>query len=64
MRDIYYNNNYFDRRDIYNKIARLDDKINNERNKPVDERDKELEFNLLYSRFLQGLKLSTGSIIY
>lgn len=64
MRDIYYNNNYFDRRDIYNKIARLDNKINNERNKPADERDKELEFNLLYARFLQGLKLSTGSIIY
>lgn len=64
MRSIYYNNNYFDKYDIYNKIEKLDNKLNEERNKPVDERDKELEFKLLYARFLQGLKLSTGNIIY
>ena len=28
--------------------------------KPIEERDKQKEFNLMYAQFMQGLRLSTG----
>lgn len=41
-------------------MSNIDAKIEEETNKPIEERDKKREFKLIYMKFIEGLKLSTG----
>lgn len=44
---------------IIDKIKDIDSKIVEEKNKPLEEMDKERIFQLRYQQFIQGLKLQT-----
>lgn len=47
-------------------IERLKDiagELELEQEKPENERDRRKEFKLIYRQFIEGLKLSTGSIL-
>lgn len=46
--------------EIIEKIGEIDEKLEEERNKPDDEYDKEREFELIYAKMIAGLKLNTG----
>lgn len=46
--------------EIIDKIGEIDEKLEEERNKPDDEYDKEREFELIYAKMIAGLKLNTG----
>jgi len=46
--------------EIIDKIGEIDEKLEEERNKPDDEYDKQREFELIYAKMIAGLKLNTG----
>ena len=46
--------------EIIDKLGEIDEKLEEERNKPDDEYDKEREFELIYAKMIAGLKLNTG----
>lgn len=46
--------------EIIDKIGEIDEKLEEEKNKPDDEYDKEREFELIYAKMIAGLKLNTG----
>ena len=48
---------------IISKLGDIAEELELEREKPDDERDREKEFKLIYRQFMEGLKLSTGSIL-
>ena len=52
--------NEFDRNVIFDKMDRFQSLLDEEQEKPIEERDKQKEFNLMYAQFMQGLRLSTG----
>lgn len=64
MSDIYRYKNEFDKSSVFEKISQLDSKLREEQGKPADEINDERVFNLIYAQFLEGLKLSTGSLLY
>ena len=64
MSDIYRYKNEFDKSSVFEKISQLDSKLREEQNKPADEINNEMVFNLIYAQFIEGLKLSTGSLLY
>ena len=61
MRDIYRYNDFFDKNRVYDKIAELDEKIQDaEENEEISkEREKKIR-ELTYAQFLAGLRLNTG----
>jgi hypothetical protein len=46
--------------EIIDKIGEIDDRLEEERNKPDDEYDKQREFELIDAKMIAGLKLNTG----
>ena len=58
MNQFNYNND-FDKDVIYNKLAEISSKLEEEQNKDKGERDKENELRLMYAQMIQGLKLNT-----
>ena len=58
MNQFNYNND-FDKDVIYNKLAEISSKLEEEQNKDKGERDKEKELGLMYAQMIQGLKLNT-----
>lgn len=49
---------------IIDKINNLDEQLFDERQKPIDERNAQREFELMYAKFMAGLKLNTGIKIF
>ena len=64
MSDIYRYKNEFDKSSVFEKISQLNSKLREEQDKPADEINDEKVFNLIYAQFIEGLKLSTGSLLY
>lgn len=58
MNQFNYNND-FDKDVIYNKLAEISSKLEEEQIKDKGERDKEKELRLMYAQMIQGLKLNT-----
>lgn len=58
MNQFNYNND-FDKDVIYNKLAEISSKLEEEQNKDKGERVKEKELRLMYAQMIQGLKLNT-----
>lgn len=58
MNQFNYNND-FDKDVIYNKLAEISSKLEEEQNKDKGKRDKEKELRLMYAQMIQGLKLNT-----
>ena len=56
--DRFVNNNEFDKDVIYNKLADLSSKLEDEREKEDNERNLEREKELIYAQMIQGLKLN------
>ena len=63
MNDIYRCNEDFSRSAVIAKLKDIAGELEEENEKPVEERDKSREFKLIYRQFIEGLKLSTGSIL-
>lgn len=59
MGNIYKHSNEFDIREIHDKISQIENEIDVEQTKPLCQKNREKIFNLIYARFVQGLKLST-----
>jgi hypothetical protein len=57
--DRFINNNEFDKDVIYNKLAELSSKIEEERSKNPKEYSLERERELMYAQMIQGMKLNT-----
>ena len=57
--DRFVNDNEFDKDVIYNKLAEISSKLEEEQEKGDDERSFERERELMYAQMIQGLKLNT-----
>lgn len=64
MADIYGYNGEFQRSEIFNKMDMIDEKLAEEQSKEPEERNADREFELMYAKFMAGLKLSTGARLY
>ncbi len=49
---------FYNTMDVVSKIEELQDKIDEENQKPLAERDKKKELDLVYQQLIQGMKLS------
>lgn len=56
--------NEYDKQYVMNEVSILQEELNEERNKDLNDRDKEKEFKLIYKQFIKGLKLSTGNKLF
>ena len=64
MRNIYNYNTDFDKDTILDKMANIEEQIQDaEDETPSADRDKKVR-ELIYAKFIQGLKLSTGYNIF
>lgn len=64
MTNIYrYNSDDYCRSSVIEKLKDIAGELELEREKPENERDRDREFKLIYKQFIEGLKLSTGSIL-
>lgn len=57
--DRFVNNNEFDKSVIYNKIADISSKLEEEHSKNKEDRDAEKERELMYAQMIEGMKLNT-----
>lgn len=57
--DRFVNDNEFNKDVIYNKLAEISSKLEEEQEKGDDERSFERERELMYAQMIQGLKLNT-----
>ena len=64
MADIYGYTGEFQRSEIFNKMDMIDEKLAEEQSKEPEERNAGREFELMYAKFMAGLKLSTGARLY
>ena len=64
MADIYGYTGEFERSNIFNKMDMIDEKLAEEQAKKPEERNADREFELMYAKFMAGLKLSTGARLY
>ena len=64
MVDIYGYTGEFQRSNIFNKMDIIDEKLAEEQAKKPEERNVDREFELMYAKFMAGLKLSTGARLY
>ena len=64
MVDIYGYTGEFQRSNIFNKMDMIDEKLAEEQAKKPEERNVDREFELMYAKFMAGLKLSTGARLY
>lgn len=64
MNNIYrYNDDNYGRSAVIERLKDIADELELEQEKPNDDRDSNREFKLIYKQFIEGLKLSTGSIL-
>jgi len=64
MDNIYRYNSYdYGHAAVIEKLKDIAGELEIEQEKPDDERDGDREFKLIYKQFIEGLKLSTGSIL-
>lgn len=63
MYDIYRYNNDFDRSHVMNNVNEIAEELETEREKPDNERNEQRELKLIYKQFVEGLKLSTRSVL-
>ena len=64
MDNIYRYNSYdYGRAAVIERLKDIAGELELEQEKPDDERDDNREFKLIYKQFIEGLKLSTGSIL-
>ena len=61
MADIYGYTGEFERSKVLQKIDDLDCQLREEQAKEPDKRNANREFELMYARFMAGLKLNTGA---
>lgn len=59
--DRFVYNNEFDKDVIYDKMSKIERELEEEREKPDNERDEQRERELIYAQMIQGLKLNTFS---
>lgn len=64
MADIYGYTGEFERSNIFSKMDMIDEKLAEEQAKEPEKRDADREFELMYAKFMAGLKLSTGARLY
>ena len=64
MADIYGYNGEFQRSSIFHKIDMLENELNEEQSKEPEKRNMDREFELMYARFIAGLKLNTGARLF
>ncbi len=64
MADIYGYTNEFERGQIIEKMDMLDAQLLEEQEKEPEKRNADREFELMYAKFIAGLKLSTGARIF
>ena len=57
--DRFVQNDEFNRDVIYEKLADISSKLEEEQEKPNEERDITREKDLIYAQMIQGLKLNT-----
>ena len=60
IQTIYRYGGDFDKDVILDKMAELDDKIEDEKDKNLSKERDDRVRNLMYAKFIQGLKLCTG----
>lgn len=60
LQTIYRYGNEFDRNVIFDKMADLDDKIEEKQNEQSSKERNDRIRELMYAKFVQGLKLCTG----
>ena len=60
MEDIYKYSEDYSADVVINDINVIAEELENERNKPDDERSIDREKELIYAQFIRGLRLSTG----
>lgn len=53
-----YNNDY-DKNQIMNEVVLIQEELQEELNKDIEDRNREKEIKLIYKQFIKGLKLST-----
>ena len=65
MSDIYryIQSDDYNRANIFEKLSDIAGELELEQEKPDEERNPDKEFKLVYKQFVEGLKLSTGSMI-
>lgn len=61
MEDIYKYSEDYSADVVINDINVIAEELENERNKPDDERSIDREKELIYAQFIRGLRLSTGT---
>lgn len=64
MADIYGYTGEFQRSNIFEKMDMIDNQLSEEQAKEPEKRDVNREFELMYAKFMAGLKLSTGARLY
>ena len=64
MADIYGYTNDFERGQIIEKMDLIDSQLIEEQEKEPEKRNADREFELMYAKFIAGLKLSTGARLY
>ncbi len=64
MADIYGYTGEFQRSEIFKKMDMIDEKLSEEQSKEPEERNADREFELMYAKFMAGLKLNTGARLY
>ena len=57
--DRFVHNDEFNKDVIYEKLADISSKLEEEQEKPNEERDMTRERDLIYTQMIQGLKLNT-----
>lgn len=57
--DRFVNNNEFDKDVIFNKLADISSKLEEEQTKTNKDRDIDKERRLMYEQMIQGMKLNT-----
>lgn len=64
MADIYGYTGEFERNKVIEKMDNLESQLIEEQAKEPEKRSADREFELMYARFIAGLKLNTGARLY
>lgn len=54
----------FTKNNVLNQMGIIDEKLIEEQSKELSDRDKNREFELMYAKFIAGLRLNTGMRIF
>lgn len=64
MANIYGYTNDFERNKILERMDELDSQLIEEQELEPEKRDADREFELMYAKFMAGLKLNTGARLF